>query len=231
MHFFFFFSFSSEYSHVTSQQLNLQGDDGLADPDHGENTAEHDVLLVVLGAEAQEQTEQQAEDEGTPHIPVAEPGTHVALVQQRLGIHDAPREPRELLAGARQAGPAQVRIDAAEAGAQPLGALLVEHGAAEQVLGVQHLAHLGPDGQQVAPQRLPDRLVDRVDGGAAVLAADARRPALLVEGAAAARGGRGADVARQGLAGLVAGERVVEVVEVGYKAREEGNGELATTIH
>jgi hypothetical protein len=40
------------------------------------------------------------------------------------------------------------------------------------VLWIQHLAHLLPHGEQISPQRVPDALVDSVDGCAAVFALD-----------------------------------------------------------
>lgn len=190
--------------HVSAQQLDLQRHDGLADPDHGEDAGEDDILLVALGAVAEEHAEHEAEDEGAPHVPVAQAGGHVVLVEEGLGVDEAAGQALELLAGAVEAGAAQVGVGAADA----LGRL--EHGAAEQVLGVQHLAHLGPHGQQVAPQRLPDRLVDGVLRRPPVLARDPRGQVALVQ---AVRRRGGADVAREGLA---LRERVVKVIEIGW---------------
>ncbi len=133
-------------------------------------------------------------------------GRHGALADQRLDVHDAAGQPGELLARARQAGAAQVGIGAA----QPVAGL--EGATAEHVARVQHLAHLGPHRQQVAPQRVPHRLVDRVGRRPPVLARYPRCQVVFVEPRR-----RRADVARQRRPRrLRRRERVVEVVEVGW---------------
>lgn len=83
----------------------------------------------------------------------------------------------------------------------------------------EDLAHLVPDGDEVAPERVPDGLVDRRERGAAVLARDAGGQGLGGE-ARGGGGGGGADGAGQGGA-LGGGEGVVEGVEVGLCRVEE----------
>lgn len=143
------------YIHASTKQSDLQSDHRFSEPNHGKNTAEHCILLLRAGREAEEKTEQETKDQRAPEIPVAQAGAQRAA-QQRLGVHDAARQAGELLARARDAGAAEIRVGAAEA------TLAVKHGAAQEVARVQHLAQLGPDGQQVAAHRLPDGLVNGV---------------------------------------------------------------------
>ena len=163
-----------EISHVPAQKLDLERNDRLPDPHHGKHPAEHLVPLVDPGVEAEQHAEQQAEDERAPEVPVAQPGGHVVL-QQGLGVHDAAREARELLAGARYARAPQVGVRAAQA----LGRL--EHGPAQQVPRPQHLAHLAPHREEVPPQRVPHALVDGALRRAPVLPAYPRRQVVLAQ--------------------------------------------------
>jgi len=82
--------------HVAAQELDLKRDDGLSQPNHGKNTAEHGVFLVGAGSEAEEQAEKQAENERPPQVPVPQAWAHVAL-QESLSVHDAAGKASQLL--------------------------------------------------------------------------------------------------------------------------------------
>lgn len=156
-----------DHAHVAAQQLDLHRHDCLAYPDHGEDTREDEVLLLAARTPREEQAQQQAEDERAPQIPVSQSVAHAAL-EECICVWpsscNVPKTPTEAVSFA-----ALCCADAT--------ALL--HHAAEQVLGVQHLLHLLPYGEQVARERLPYRLVDSVGGRAAVLARNARRQVRL----------------------------------------------------
>lgn len=76
----------------------------------------------------------------------------------------------------------------------------IDHRAPEQVFGVEHLAHLGPDGEKVSREGFPDRFVEGVGGGATVFAWDAGGEVVLGGG-----GLRGLDGAGEGGAGCCVG--------------------------
>jgi len=181
--------------HVASQKLDLQRHNSFADPDHGKDAREDQIALVCLCSPREEQAEQQAEDERAPQVPVAQALAHAAL-QQHVRVWpsacQAPDATAEAVCFTALSG-----CDAT--------ALL--HHAAEQVLGVQHLLQLLPDGQQIARQRLPHGLVDGVGRRAAVLAWDARGQIRLRVCTA------GRDPARQRRAVRGPLQRVIEVVE------------------
>jgi len=181
--------------HVASQQLDLQRHNCLAYPDHGKDAGKDQVLLVALCSPREEQAQQQAEDERAPEVPVAQALAHAAL-QNNICVRPSPCNVPEPAAKA-------VCL-AALCGANASPAL---HDAAQQVLGVQHLLHLLPDGEDVAGQRVPYRLVDGVCGRTAVFAGDARRQVRLRLRRVAL------DVARQRRAVRRALERIVEVIE------------------
>lgn len=52
--------------HVPSEQLDLQRDHCLADPDDGKHTREDKLLLLIFGASRKEETEEQAEQQRAP---------------------------------------------------------------------------------------------------------------------------------------------------------------------
>lgn len=52
--------------HVAAEQLDLQRDDGLGDPDGSKDAAEDQRALVVSRIEAEEEGEKKAEQQWTP---------------------------------------------------------------------------------------------------------------------------------------------------------------------
>jgi len=111
-----------------------------------------------------------------PKVPVAQPFTHATL-QDHVGIRPASHEPAQVTAKSR--GLASFSIgDATSTTLQYT---------AQQVLRVQHLAHLLPHGDQVARQSRPGGLVDRVLSRAAVFARDGGGQVVAISRCAASR--------------------------------------------
>lgn len=187
--------FEKIYPHVPSQQLDLERHNGLAYPDHGKDAGEDEVLLGAARSPREEQTQQQAEDEGPPQVPVPQTLAHASL-ENDICIGPSPCYI-----------PEATPEDAALTALCCSDATSTLHHATEQVLGVEDLLHLLPDGEDVARQRLPYRLVDGVCGGTAVLAGDARGQVRLRACTAAL------DVSCQ--RGAVRGplQRIVQVIE------------------
>lgn len=52
--------------HVPTQQLNLQSDNGLPNPDDREHTRKHKRRLFARGAHGEEHAQEETEDERTP---------------------------------------------------------------------------------------------------------------------------------------------------------------------
>jgi len=54
------------YSHIASQQFDLQSDDGLTNPHDGKDSREDLTLLLVLRPSTKQETQQKAEKQRTP---------------------------------------------------------------------------------------------------------------------------------------------------------------------
>jgi hypothetical protein len=54
------------YSHITAQQLDLQGHDRFANPDKCEDAGEDQILLISACSERKKQTQEKTEDKRSP---------------------------------------------------------------------------------------------------------------------------------------------------------------------
>ena len=196
------------HSHFTTKKLDLKCHRGFSDPDNTENTRENQRGLSPL-SDGQEQTQHQAKDQrapvkqamplahifqsmapksdcgSVPKIPIAQSLAHAAL-QDHVGIGPASHEPAQV--AAKPSSLASLGL------AETTAAAL--HQTPEEVLGVQHLAHLLPHGDQIARQGGPDGLVDSVLGRATVLAGNRGCQVVAIAiGTAAARARVGFNVA------------------------------------
>jgi hypothetical protein len=52
--------------HVASKKLDLEGHDGLGDPDHGEDAAEDERALVIASVDREKEGQKQAEEQWSP---------------------------------------------------------------------------------------------------------------------------------------------------------------------
>jgi hypothetical protein len=87
------------YAHVAAQQLDLHRHNGLANPHQGEDPREDEVLLLASCAPRKEQTQQQAEDERTPEVPVFQAFAHATL-QNHVCIRPSPSQAPQVAAKA-----------------------------------------------------------------------------------------------------------------------------------
>ena len=133
----------------------------------------------------------QAQQQNVPKIPIPQTLAHPTL-QNSIRIRPPAHNPPQL-AHSRHASRQTISLAALRT---THTASLVQH-AAQQVLRPQHLAHLLPDGQQIAAQGLPHGLVERAAGRAAVFARDGGVEVALgvVGGARVGLRLRGGDVA------------------------------------
>ena len=133
----------------------------------------------------------QAQQQNVPKIPIPQTLAHATL-QNSIGIRPPAHNPPQL-AHSRHASRQTISLAALRT---THAASLVQH-AAQQVLRPQHMAHLLPDGQQIAAQGLPHGLVERAAGRTAVLARDSGVEVALgvVGGARVGLRLRGGDVA------------------------------------
>lgn len=89
------------------------------------------IPLLGTSREAQKKTQEQAEDERAPKIPVSQARRHVAL-EQGLSIHHAASQSCELFPRPGNASTADVRIGSSDA------SLGIEHSATQEVAWVEH---------------------------------------------------------------------------------------------
>ena len=176
--------------HVAAKQLDLQRDDGFAEPDGGEDAAEDERALVFSGVQAQEEGEEKAEQQRAPahvisdrrdlecfsrhipKIPIPQSLGHPTL-QHRIRIRQPSSHPANMAHGARKPTAHQpLPLLASASASTSLQSTTSIQQRIKQVLRIQHLPHLLPHRQQIPPQRVPDALVDGVDRGAPVFALD-----------------------------------------------------------
>jgi hypothetical protein len=171
--------------HVATKELDLERNDGLCDPDGGEDAAEDQRALVVPGVKGEQEGEQQTEEERAPNsqisppersdglqhshnipqVPITQPLAHAAL-QHNIRVRPPTHQTSQRLHSACKTTPfASLRTT------NPTTAL---HHAAQEVLGPQYLPHLLPHCQQISLQRFPYRFIDRIKRCTAVFAGDSR---------------------------------------------------------
>lgn len=125
-----------------------------------------------------------------PQIPIPQPLAHPTL-QHRIRIRPPADQPLYMPHGALQSTPHQSLRLLSATHPTTTTTTISPHHPTKQVLRIQHQPHLLPHAQQIPPQRLPHRLVERAE----------RRPAVFA-------GDRGVEVSLRGAGGALVGVRL-----------------------